>query len=147
MIRIALVTMLAALVAACGGGAAAPSPTPTICPEFPVPAPPTLIYPISGATGVPDGNFTLVIASFNSATPPPAVLVPASGGTSVTSGPPGPAPSPIPTPAATPQPGQTTYGLAIGALAPGTTYNVTFTFGPIVPGCTGPETSGQFTTQ
>jgi hypothetical protein len=145
LIRSAL-PMLIVVLAACGGGTPAPSPTPTICPEIPVIAPPTLLYPIDHSTNTPDGNFTLVVGS-GAASPPPPVLVPANGGMSVTGGTAVPPPSPLPSPAATPLPGETVYGFPIPALQPATTYAVTFTFGPIIPSCTGPETSGQFTTK
>ena len=40
--------------------------------------PPDLLYPMPGATGVPDGNFTLVVGY--SFTPPQLDLVTAAGG-------------------------------------------------------------------
>jgi len=144
VIRCGLPTLIVVVFAACGGGT--PAPSPTICPEIPVIAPPTLLYPIDHSTNVPDGNFTLVVGS-GAASPPPPVLVPANGGMSVTGGTAVPAPSPLPSPAATPLSGETVYGFPIPTLQPMTTYAVTFTFGPIIPGCTGPDTSGQFTTK
>jgi hypothetical protein len=136
------------ILAACGGGNGSTSPSPVPCPlaaAQAIPAPPDLLYPMPNATGVPNGNFTLV-AGYGTFTPPPAQIVPANGGTTIAGGPWGPAPSPLPSPAATPRSSsETLYGSAIPALAAQTTYNVDVTFG--TPPCQTTETAGSFTTQ
>lgn len=122
-----------------------PPPCPLTAGGFPVPAPPDLLYPMNGANGVPDGNFTLVVG-YGTSTPPPAQLVPANGGTTVQGGTWGPAPSPIPSPAATPRfSSETLYGAQISALAAHVNYTVQVTVG--TPPCQSTETAGSFTTQ
>jgi hypothetical protein len=104
-----------------------------------------LLYPMPNATGVPDGNFTLVVG-YGSAAPPVPQLVPVNGGAAVNGGAWGPAPTPLPSPAATPRSaGETLYGSAIAALSAHTAYNVTVTFG--TPPCETTESAGSFTTQ
>lgn len=139
---------LLALVA-CGGGASSPSPGPVPCPlaagMSAVPAPPDLLYPMPGATGVPDGNFTLVAGY--SVTPPAMQLVTGSGGIpALSSNAWGPPPSPMPSPAATPRSSsEVLYGLAVPALGAHTTYTAQVTFG--TPPCRTTESAGSFTTQ
>lgn len=137
-------------LAACSGAGASTSPGPVPCPlaagsALAIPAPPDLLYPMPGASGVPDGVFTMV-AGYGTLAPPPAQLVPVSGGTTVTGGAWGPPPSPIPSPAATPRSStETLYGAPVPALAAHTAYDVQVTFG--TPPCQSTETAGSFTTQ
>ena len=137
------------VLAACGGGASTPSPGPVPCPlgvgADALPMPPDLLYPIPGATGVPDGHFTLVVGY--SFTPPPMQIVTAIGGMpALSSNAWGPPPSPMPSPAATPRSSsEVLYSLAVPALAAHTTYNAQVTFG--TPPCQAMESAGSFTTQ
>jgi hypothetical protein len=112
----ALLLFVAALVD-CSGGTSSSNPSLPCLP----PAAPQLIYPAPGATGVPDGNFTMVLTYFQGVT--------LNGGASV-EGPFSQAalPSPLPTPYASPLPsGYPLAGYVVGALAPATTYTVTET--------------------
>lgn len=122
-----------------------PVPCPLAAGTSAVPAPPDLLYPMPGATGVPDGNFTLVAGY--SIRPPAVQLVTASGGIpAFSSNAWGPPPSPMPSPAATPRSSsEVLYGLAVPVLAARTTYNVDVTFG--TPPCQTTESAGSFTTQ
>lgn len=135
-------------IVACGGGTPNAGSTP-VCPLFAgsnaLPAPPELLYPMPNATGVPDGNFTLVVGY--STTPPTMQLVTAAGGIpALSSNAWGPPPSPMPSPAATPRASSDTlHGLAVPALAAHTTYSAQVTFGS--PPCQSTETAGSFTTQ
>lgn len=137
--------VIVAALCACGGGTATPHPTPAPCPEFPIPAPPDLLYPMPNATGVPDGNFTLVVG-YGTFPPPPAEIAPANGGTAVAAGAWSAPPSPMPSPAATPRSSsETLYGAPVPALASHTTFEVDVTVG--TPPCQQTETAGSFTTQ
>ena len=144
-----VVGVIALALAACGGASSPSSPSPVPCPlaagAYAIPAPPDLLYPIPGATGVPDGNFTLVVGY--STTPPALQLVTGSGGIpTLSSNAWGPAPSPLPSPAATPRSSsETLYGLSVPGLAAHTTYTAQVTFGS--PPCQSTETAGSFTTQ
>ena len=86
-----------------------------------------LVYPINGATAVPDAPGTLVFTFEAGPTlqNARAVLTPGSG-PPVVSGPQGPVPSPLPTPNASPTPGQRLVAFAISPLAAATTYQVSF---------------------
>lgn len=107
---------------------------------------PYMVYPMSGATTLPDGNFTLVLSS--SASP---VQLDIGTMTVVTSLSGAPVPSPLPSPAA---PGVVLNpaGYSVGSLQPATTYTVV---APAVfsPGCgessRPPQmrTTGTFTTK
>jgi hypothetical protein len=136
-------------LAACAGGTTSTAPSPVPCPldagAVAIPAPPDMLYPMPNATGVPDGNFTLV-AGYGNFAPPTPKLVPVNGGAAVSGGAWGPAPTPLPSPAATPRfSGETLYGSAIPALSAHTNYNVEVTVG--TPPCQTTETAGSFTTQ
>jgi hypothetical protein len=107
-----------------------------------VPAPPRLVYPMPGATGVPDGNFTMVV-SFK-----PVLPITLVGNTAVV-GPLVPAmvPNPLPTPLATPRPAGHQAAYAVGPLAPATTYTLTMNV-PANQHCPAKvETGGSFTTR
>ncbi len=125
------------------------SPGPVPCPlgvgADALPLPPDLLYPMPGATGVPDGNFTLVVGY--SVKPPAMQLVTAGAGIpGLSSNAWGPPPSPMPSPAATPRSSsEVLYGLAVPALAAHTTYDAQVTFG--APPCHATESAGSFTTQ
>ncbi|MGD0051012.1 MAG: hypothetical protein ABSD03_04220 [Vulcanimicrobiaceae bacterium] len=102
-------------LAACSG---ATTPPENRCVPIVIPAPPKMVYPANGATGVPDGNFTLVLTyGFGS-----SLTLSATGAPTVTTS------------------GVTTLpngaGYAVPALQPATTYTVT---GSVVispgPGC------------
>jgi hypothetical protein len=110
------------------------------------------VYPIDGATSVPDSPQSIVVAQILN----PAisglqvVLTPPSGPAIVAN--PGPAPSPLPTPFASPPPGDPLIGFSVPALAAGTTYQVTFngttTFtGGLCPGTYGIFKKFSFTTK
>lgn len=137
-----------ALLTSCSGASSSSGPKPVPCPlgaAQAVPAPPDLLYPMPNASGVPDGNFTLV-AGYGTFTPPPIEIVPANGGAAIAGAAWGPPPSPLPSPAATPRSSsETLYASAIPALAPHTTYNAQVTFGSAP--CQTTETAGSFTTQ
>ncbi|HUY10758.1 MAG TPA: hypothetical protein VMV73_00695 [Candidatus Dormibacteraeota bacterium] len=105
-------------------------------------APPIMLYPVANATGVPDGNFTLVLAS----TYGNSLSLVSSGNANLqlaTTA----VPSPLPTPNVSPPPGSTPAGFAVGALAAHTTYTIaaSFTQPAGCPNVTG--NVGTFTTQ
>jgi hypothetical protein len=134
--------LISASVGLCGcaaSGAACPQSLPI------APAPLTMIYPMNGATNVPDGNFTLVVAY---TTTPPMQLTISGGSSSVTAGPWGPAPSPLPSPATSPPSGQQLFGASVGPLQSRTTYSAYYTQALIGP-CATTEILqvGSFTTQ
>lgn len=101
---------------------------------------------MNGATNVPAGNFTLVLAfsyGTNLELTAQGIATPVSG-----IHPNAAVPNPLPTPAATPEPGATPYGYGIPALAAHTTYTVAAHFMPVDPGCTASSvTLGTFTTK
>ncbi len=86
-----------------------------------------LVYPVDGATSVPDAPTSIVFEKnqgiFTSGAQ--LVLTPPSGPL-VVSGPMGSAPSPLPTPHASASPGTILVGFTVPALAAGTLYNVSF---------------------
>ena len=130
-----------ALLAGCGGAVA--SVRQAECGMYPpLPSPPVMLYPIANATGVPDGNFTLVLSS----TYGDGVFLRSSGNANLSLST-AAVPSPLPSPNASPPPGSTTAGFAVGTLAAHTTYTVaaTFTQPAGCPNITG--TVGSFTTQ
>jgi hypothetical protein len=133
----------AAALAGCNGSSSG-SGQPVAC-NLLIPLSPKMIYPIPGATGVPDGQFTLVV-SFA----PPGSITLASGATTLGPLASAPVPSPLPTPNATPSPSsaQTYAGFAVsGALSSAATYTVTDTM-PAVANCPATsQTIGSFTTQ
>jgi len=103
-----------AALAACAG----PKTSPIVC-EQPAVAPPTMISPTNGATGVADGNFSLVLSYAS----PLTIELDATSGTTVStvtttvtlS-------SPVPLPSASPA--QSGVSLAVPALQAATTYTV-----------------------
>ena len=105
-----------------------------------------MLYPRNGATNVPRGPFTLVLAySFGTTLQLTAAksTVPVAGVRNNA-----PVPNPLPAPAATPEAGYTPYGYAVPALASHTTYTVAAHFMPVDPGCTAATvTIGTFTTK
>ena len=131
-----------------GSASAIPSPTPTAtasvpsCPlQF---AAPQMLYPIPGASGVPDGPQTFVFTAIPQ-TGVIALLTDPAGDTFRSAAFSAP-PSPLPSPLASPPSGATLAGAAVPALAPATTYRVTFQdAGP----CTSPiaGSAGSFTTK
>jgi hypothetical protein len=132
---------------ACAGGSSSPQ-----VPDCSVPAVPQMLYPMNHATGVPDGNFTMVLAF----TVNPAMWGSPGLAPSAVSGRPGPlqpAPNPLPSPIASPPSGATLQGSAIGSLQPATQYAVLYSFQPPT-GCVPPgggtlpvQSAGSFTTQ
>lgn len=132
------------LLAACGGSTPNEGgPIRVIRCPVPVP-PPTMLYPMNGATNVPDGNFTLVYAFIYgtsvSLVPATATLPVAVVRTAV--------PSPLPSPAATPEPGHAPVAFAVPPLQSHMTYKVYSLFTPLDTSCT-PASGlvGSFTTQ
>ena len=130
-----------ALLAGCGGAVA--SLRQVQCGAYgSLPVPPVMLYPVANATGVPDGNFTLVLSStygnglFLSSTGNANLALATAA-----------VPSPLPSPNATPPPGSTPAGFSVGTLAAHTTYTVaaTFTQPAGCPNVTGDV--GSFTTQ
>ncbi|MBV9271346.1 MAG: hypothetical protein JO165_09635 [Candidatus Eremiobacteraeota bacterium] len=107
-------------------------------------APPMLLYPQNGATGIPTAHLTLYFANVAPAFAPP-VLTP-SGGSGALTGTPYSSPSPAPTPPgmATPPPGASVVISQFNpAVASATTYTVTVTNSI----CSQTFTEGTFTTQ
>jgi hypothetical protein len=107
----------------------------------------TLVYPINGATSVPDAPGTIVLSQLPSLNPtgPRLVLIPLVSGPSIVSGPPVPVPSPLPTPHDSPRP--TLVAFAVPALAARTAYRVSFR-GTQGTSCINPLVgSGSFTTK
>jgi hypothetical protein len=105
-----------AALAACAG----PKTYPIGC-EQPAVAPPTMISPANGATGVADGNFSLVLSYAS----PLTIELNATSGTSGTSGTTLTTvtlSSPVPLPSASPA--QSGVSLAVPALQAATTYTV-----------------------
>lgn len=133
-----------AVLSACGGGGTSPSSNSNGICVTAVQAP-SLVYPMNGATGVQDGNFTLVLSRAAS----PVSL--ATGGTTVVGLASAPVPNPLPSPAASPS--STDAGYAVPSLQAATTYQVQ---GPLpLSGCYDPSspppqpigTYGTFTTR
>lgn len=126
--------------AGCGGSQG------TICPQIVLPGP-ELVYPVNGATNVPDGNFSLVVAWGN---PSPDFLSDATlySLSSTVNLQLGAAPNPVPTPALSPlPPAASMLGANVPALAPNTSYNFQVTTNE--PGACGGvrrSTIGSFTT-
>ena len=139
--------VLAALLAACGGASTPGTPTPAhtstvslsgaTCPPpspVPTPLPPVLIYPVPGASAVPDNLSAVVFAgSYDGTYGPGYYTLTASTGTPVPVGTPTAAPSPLPTPAATLPPNYVADRIAYtalpitGTLAAATTYTFGYT--------------------
>ena len=138
-----LIVALIGLLSACGGSNADPRKL-VQCGPIGQPAA-TLLYPIDGATNVPDGNFTMVM-SFDYGF---VSLATANGGTPVSMSGPVAVPSPFPSPSATAEPGFTPYALSIPVLQSHTTYTVSSAFPNDVDVPCTPTTVkiGSFTTQ
>lgn len=113
------------------------------CPSFgTLEVPPQMIFPASGATGVADGNFTIVLGRSGG-----TLTLNGPNGVSVTTSPTS-VPSPLPSGAATPTPGSSPAAYAVGALSPATTYAIQANYASPQAGCpTIPQTVGSFTTQ
>ena len=131
--------ILAASLAACGGSSVR---QPLICPEIAFPAPPKMLYPAPGATGVPAGNFPLVL-SFRYGT---ETSLQSSGAPAVANLQPAPLPSPLPSPAATPGPFASPVAYAVPSLQSAAAYAVIASFSP-GPCAPGQVTIGNFTTR
>ena len=86
-----------------------------------------LVYPVDGATGVPDSPGTLVFSFPNGPvlSGAKAALTP-SGGQPIVSGPQGPVPSPLPAPNTSPSPGTRLVAFPISPLTTATTYQLSF---------------------
>ncbi len=129
-----------AMLAACSGGSTAPpgsSSPQSICNGGPAPYEP-MVYPAPNATGVSDGNFTLVLGG-----PVQTGLMLEGVGLLASAA----VPNPLPTPYATPSPTPSQYsGYAVGPLAAATTYTITETLAAGTP-CQSTETFGKFTTR
>lgn len=137
----AFVLIFAAELASCGGAAQNPQPCPLGA--LPLPAPPPMVYPQNGATGVPDGKFALVLGWSNGAS---VSLQTADGASTTGSLPSTPLPSPLPSPAATPLGAASPVAYSVPQLKTATAYSVVSTFTPAhCP--TESETSGSFTTR
>lgn len=102
------------------------------CPDV-IPASPTMVSPTNGATGVADGNFSLVLTSSAY-----AIEVKAPGGATVA------LPAPSPAPSSSPAPSDETF--AVPALQPATTYAVVGLF-DAGNSCEITTSIGTFTTQ
>ena len=147
--KLLFAAIAAAALAACQGGdtnralpAPTPSPAPTVCPVLVI-APPPLLYPANGATGIPDGNFNIVTGYAYGTT----LNVIPPGGPAISTGPSGPAPSPLPSSTFTPGPFATPVAYAVPALRAATTYTVQGAVNLPSP-CIAPVyTLGTFTTQ
>ncbi|MFN2450285.1 MAG: hypothetical protein ABR508_10960 [Candidatus Baltobacteraceae bacterium] len=99
-----------------------------------------MLYPIPGASNVPDGDFTMVTAYATS-------LTLTAGAQIVVLPPPGSAPSPLPSPMATPFiQGEPLQGEAVPSLQSHTSYAVTDQRGTR-SNCNPPTNIGSFTTQ
>jgi len=137
--RLLTVLSVGAMLAACSGTSTPPgtSSPQSICNGVAQPVEP-LVYPVPNATGVPDGNFTLVLGGpaqtklmLNGVGPLAAAAVP----------------NPLPTPDASPSPVPSEYsGYAVGPLAAATTYTITETIAAGTA-CQATESFGQFTTR
>jgi hypothetical protein len=138
-IKLALICSMLCALAACGG---TPSGCPTPLPgSQAAPLPPELFYPEPGATNVPDGNLTMVVAFATS-------LTLTAGAQLIALPSPGPAPSPLPSPMASPPFANDALlqGVAVPALQSHTTYSVHDQRGPAGV-CNPPTDLGSFTTQ
>jgi hypothetical protein len=132
-----LIGIVAGVLAACGGGQSGVAPAKQ-CFGYPVPAPPTMIYPQSNATGVPDGDFTLILGfAYGNTTslPSSSTMVGPLAPTAV--------PSPLPSGAATPNPNFTPVAYSVPALQSRTQYTISVQFA-LPNAC--PVTIGSFTT-
>ena len=115
------VGLVAAVLAACGGNGPAGT-----CNPGPLLAAPVLLYPIPGATGVPDSPGYLVVANVGPASGS-LYLIPPSGGSGIAAQALAPVPSPAPSPAASAPANSTSLAASIPTLTGGTAYTVKFT--------------------
>ena len=150
MLRAILALMFAPLAVLVAGCYLVVVPAcPTCAGGCPTLYPIALVFPVPGATGVPDafgqvlvrGGFTLNGSASVSLGPAAGPFVPVT-----ISAPSTPLPSPIATPASVS--GYPLAGASVPVLSPHTTYTVDFTQAGISPGC-GPTSIflGSFTTQ
>ena len=102
-----------------------------------------MLYPEDGASGVPDGNFPLVLSYkfFGN-----SLALEVGGSIAVPSLMPTPVPSPLPSPAATPLPIFTPAAYAVPQLQSATTYSVVAISSPS-PCFPSQESIGTFTTK
>lgn len=134
-----------ALLTGCNGAASLIRSAIT-CPSAP---PPQVLYPMSGATGVPDGAFTMVVAyPLNPSTLwNPPQFVAAGGSSSISGGSYGAAPNPLPSPIATPGSlGDQKFGVAVPPLQSGTKYSIAFKESGFA-NCSASSQAGSFTTK
>lgn len=110
--------------------------------------PPALIYPLPGASAIPDASVTVVVAAASNASPltQAPTLVGSGGATVLASRSFVTPPSPLPSPHAAVVSGDTLYAFTYSALAAQTSYTVEFE--PNATGCVASECDvGSFTTQ
>jgi hypothetical protein len=131
--------LLASALVACTSGAGT---APVVgCAQLTVVAPPPLLYPVNGATGLPDGNFNVILGyAYGSLalTAPDGTVVPAAS--------PVPAPSPLPSSPVTPSPSSTPVAYPVPALKATTSYTMIGTLTPAT-GCSFTYNFGSFTTR
>jgi hypothetical protein len=96
------------------------------CPPVPLTTALVVVYPINGATSVPDSPQSIVFAQYPNVVLSglKLVLTPPSGPPILAI--PGSAPSPLPTPNTPPPAGTTLVGFSVPTLAAATTYHATF---------------------
>lgn len=122
-------------LAGCNGSTAQPNPCATIPGSGTQPVLPELIYPMPGSTGVPDGNFTAVVAYARGTVTIGTTTLAATA-----------APSPVPSPYTTPLPNAAVLtGFPVGSLSAQTTYSIVDAVG--TSQCPDNVTLGSFTTQ
>lgn len=147
---------LAILIAACGGGAAAPHRTASCGLPIPGMRPYlALSYPEPESTGVPANVGEVILAGFvDGVTGSATVSMTASNGSAIPLGAPTTAPSPMPTPYAVPDgwSGNTPFvAFHVPALSPKTTYTLSYSYTDSTspPVCSQQLThmAGSFTTQ
>jgi hypothetical protein len=142
-IAFSAVALAAAALAACGDAGTGS----TTCPSYPTLGLPQLLYPIPGATGVPDSPQYLVVTNVGPASGS-LYLIPPNGGNNIAAQALGPVPSPAPSPAATAPANATVLAAAIPNLNTGT-YTVKFVSNGASPCVQGQQsgTIGSFSTQ
>lgn len=124
----ALLALLGCVVAGCSGGNATTSSFLACAAGGTLPAPPQMVYPANGATGIPDGNFTLQLsAQYGN-----SLELTSASGQAIT---------------LIPQAGSSSY--SIPQLSAATTYAIHGVFAPATQGCPSTVSGGigSFTTQ
>ncbi len=130
---------VSALLAACSSGTAtAPGSGSIACGTLV--APPPMLIPANGATGVADGNFTMVLGAQVGT----SIQLVAPGGSPITLA---STSLPSPAPSATPVPGGNFGSYAVGPLQSATTYTVQVYFAASGPCAAQTEAAGTFTTK